>query len=74
MNKDLIDYLEALQDSRKPAHLRFWGDNGGVISFMARTIVLQTEAGEPALLADGAIRIPVARLLSVNDRPVGTIT
>jgi hypothetical protein len=61
-----LAYLEELEDLRRPANLRFIGDNGGIISFHARVSGLETNSTEPFLLADGTIRIPLDRLLSID--------
>lgn len=70
MNQALMEQLEELMDLRQVVRLRFEGDNGGIISLQARITDLETDGDEPVVVADGAIRIPLQRIISVNDRPV----
>jgi hypothetical protein len=69
MNTALVEQLEELMDLRQVVRLRFVGDNGGIISLQARITNMELEGAEPLLVADGAIRIPLQRIVSVNDRP-----
>jgi hypothetical protein len=74
MTPQIIDYLEELQDLHRPAHLRFLGDNGGVINLYACIERLEADGAEPGFFADGTIHIPLSRLLSVDDHPVIAIS
>lgn len=70
MNQALMEQLEELMDLRQVVRLRFEGDNGGIITLQARITDLENDGNEPVVVADGAIRIPLQRIISVNDRPV----
>lgn len=68
MNKALVDYLEELMDLARPVRLKFRGDNGGTITMQAKITAVEGNEPEPVLFADGAIRIPLDRLIQVNER------
>lgn len=74
MNPQVIGYLEELQDLHRPAHIRFLGDNGGIISMNARIERLLADGPEPGFYADGTIHIPLERLLSVDDHAVQALS
>lgn len=70
MNREWRHQLEELMDQRQVVRLRFVGDNGGIISLQARITRLDLDTSEPVLVADGAIRILLQRIVSINDRPI----